>query len=83
MIDQDIKLFVLRWLVRKNDAVVSEAELKGAIRLTFHRVSFSDGDLNNYIAQCEEAGWLSGTQDELLGKMWALTPKGKIKAQQL
>lgn len=83
MIDQQVKIFALRYLVRRNDDAVSTIELKQAIRVAFPAVGFAEGDLNNYLAQMEESGWTAGTADELLGKIWALTPKGKIKAQQL
>jgi hypothetical protein len=31
----------------------------------------------------EVAELISGTSDQVFGLMWALTPRGKIKAQQL
>lgn len=83
MIDRDVKLFALKYLVRKNDEPVAAIELKQAIRAAFPAVSFPEGDLNNYLAQMEEVNWLAGTRDELLGLIWTLTPKGKLKAQQL
>jgi hypothetical protein len=83
MIDQDIKRFILTYLVARNGEVVSGLELRGAIRGVFARVALTDGDLKNYTRQCEMSGWISGTTDELLGDMWALTPKGTIKANQL
>jgi DNA-binding PadR family transcriptional regulator len=82
MIDQDIKKFVLRRLLQKNGEPATATELKLAIRSAFAAV-FTEGDLDNYIAQLEDDNYVAGTRDDLSGTLWALTPKGKIKAQQL
>lgn len=81
MIEREIALFLLRYLVRKPGAV-SRTELKNAIRTAF-TARFSDGDLNGYLEHTETVGWTSATTDELFGLMYALTPTGKIKANQL
>jgi hypothetical protein len=82
MIDRDIKLFILKALLAAKKAVTHDW-LKGAVRSAFMHVTLTDGDLKQYITECESAGWIAGTKDELLGVMWSLTPDGKIKAQQL
>jgi DNA-binding PadR family transcriptional regulator len=82
MIDQDIKKFVLRRLLQKNGEPATATELKLAIRSAFAAV-FTEGDLDNYIAQLEDDNYVAGTRDDLSGTLWALTPKGKIKAQQI
>lgn len=82
MIDQDIKKFVLRRLLQKNGEPATATELKLAIRSAFAAV-FTEGDLDSYITQLEADNYLAGTNDDLSGTLWALTPKGKIRAQQL
>jgi hypothetical protein len=82
MIDRDIKLFVLKALLASRKAVTHDW-LKQAVRSAFMHVAITEGDLKQYIGECEAAGWIAGTRDELLGLMWSLTPDGKIKAQQL
>ena len=82
MIDQDIKKFVLRRLLQKNGEPATATELKLAIRSAFN-AAFTEGDLDSYIAQLEADNYLAGTSDDLSGTLWALTPKGKIRAQQL
>jgi hypothetical protein len=82
MIDQDIKKFVLRRLLQKNGEPATATELKLAIRSAFN-AAFSESDLDNYIAQLEADNYLAGTNDDLNGMLWTLTPKGKIRAQSL
>lgn len=80
--EQELKQFVLQALLRAKEPV-QDRWLKDAIRSAFQHVTFTVGDLKQVIGECETAGWIAGTRDELLGVVWALTPKGKIKAQQL
>lgn len=82
MIDREIKRFVLTYLLSKNGSPVSHTELKNAIRTAFS-AALTDGDLGTWISQCDDAGWTATTNDEIFGLIMALTPKGKIKAQQL
>jgi len=82
MIDQDIKKFVLRRLLQKNSEPATATEIKLAIRSAF-AAAFTEGDLDSYLAQLEADSYIAGTSDDLSGTLWALTPKGKIRAQQL
>ena len=82
MIDQDIKKFVLRRLLQKNGEPASTTELKLAIHAAFNCV-LTEGDLDAQIDQLQESNYIAGTADDLSGTLWALTPKGKIRAQQL
>lgn len=79
---QQINAHILRALLRA-DQTVTEDFIHGVIRGGFMHVTFTEGDLGAYVTGCEGHGWIAGTNDELLGKVWALTPSGKIKAQQL
>lgn len=82
MIDQDIKKFLLRRLLQKNGEPATATELKLAVRSAFN-AAFAESDLDNYIAQLEADNYFIGTNDDLSGMLWALTPKGKLRAQGL
>lgn len=81
-LDRDIRHFILRALHRARGPM-AEPTLKDAIRSAFNRVAFTDADLRDHIVLCESAFLISGTEDEVFGTMWDLTPKGKINAQRL
>lgn len=82
MIDRDIKQWILRALLAAHKPVTDEF-LRQSIRSAFIQVTFTAGDLKGYIADLESAGLIAGTNDDIIGPVWALTPAGKIKAQQL
>jgi hypothetical protein len=82
MIDTDAKIWVLKALLAARRPVTDEW-LRNSISAAFIQVTFSADTLKGYIRDCEAAGWISGVNDELLGLVWALTPEGRIKAQQL
>jgi hypothetical protein len=81
MIDRDVKLFVLKALLAAKGTPIQEDALLMSIRARFS-VAFTDGDLKQWIRELETAGMIAGTDDELSGVVWALTQKGKIRAQQ-
>ena len=83
MIDRDIKSFLLRALLAAQGEPMQDGTLKDAVRNAFSHVARPAGDLNGYLRDCEVEKWIAGTNDELLGLVWSLTPKGKIRAQQL
>lgn len=83
MIERDIKTFILRALLAAKDAPLTDDTLKAAVATAFQHVAFTAHDLTGYVRACETSGWIAGTSDELLGLMWSLTPKGKIRALQL
>lgn len=83
MINRDIQIFILRALLAANDSPMTHDELSQAIRTGFMRVAFTAADIAGHIIAAESCELISGTNDEVFGRMWALTPKGKIKAQQL
>lgn len=82
-LERDIKFFLLKYLLTWRDKPVPDGALKDAIRSAFMQVAMTAGDLKQYVTECEAAGWIAGTNDELLGLVWLLTPKGKIRAQEL
>jgi hypothetical protein len=57
--------------------------VRAAIRTQFQHIAMTAADIGARIGSVEEKNLIAGTNDEMLGLMWALTPKGKIKAQQL
>jgi hypothetical protein len=82
MIDREVKAFLLKALLAAGKPV-TEDFLRGAVASAFIQVTFTSHELRNYIAQLEQSGYLAGINDDVLGLVWALTPAGKIKAQQL
>jgi len=83
MIDREIKTFILRALHAANGSPMTDDSLRAAIRNAFAHVAFTSADIKDHITACEDANLIGGTNDEVFGLMWALTPKGKIRAQQL
>lgn len=81
-LDRQIMAFILKALLRAGKPM-SDLAIRDAIRSGFAHVDFTSGDLGTHIAGCEEKQLISGTNDEVFGLIWDLTPKGKIKAQQL
>lgn len=83
MIDTQVKAQALRILLRADGQPIPQATLTDALRLSFPHVTFAQCDLDKYIRDCEELGYIAGTRDDLLGMVWGLTAKGKIRAQNL
>lgn len=83
MIDREIKTFILRALHAANGAPMTDDTLRSAVRNAFAHVALTTAELTGHIKDVEESNLISGAHDEVFGLMWALTPKGKIKAQQL
>lgn len=82
MNERDIKHFILRALLRaKGPMLVST--IIDAVRAGFMNSEVTTGDLLQYLRDLEETKLVAGTDDDVFGPMWDLTPKGKIKAQQL
>lgn len=77
-----VRLWILKALLASNGAM-PESVLKMSIRTAFPGVSFTDQDMSQAIRWCEEQKFIAGANDELLGPVWDLTAKGKIRAQQL
>ena len=82
MTDADYKAFVLRALLRARGTPVSTSTLCAAVRLAFPEQP-SDADTTARLRELEAQGYLAATQDDLLGCIWGLTPKGQLRATQL
>jgi hypothetical protein len=81
-LQSQIRLWILK-AVLAADGAMPESSLKMSIRAAFPSVAFTEGDLTQAIRWCEEQKYLAGTNDDLVGPIWDLTAKGKIRAQQL
>ena len=79
---RQIRAFALRALLAARGPI-SDAALRSAILAAFPAVAFTTGDLTGYLQDLEDFNYVAGTDDPIGGVMWDLTPKGKIKAQQL
>lgn len=80
--ERDIRAFLLRALLAANGPM-KDSTLRQLIRNGFSHLDFTAGDLGGHISSAEEVCLIAGTNDDTFGLMWDLTPKGKIKAQQL
>lgn len=83
MIDQDIKIFVLKLLLAADGAPITNETLMAAVANRFSHVALTHGDIRQYVNTLQYQKNIAGTNDELLGVVWLLTPAGKIKAQNL
>ena len=83
MIDRDIKVFIIKTLAAADGTPITRDTLKGITITQFQHATLTHGDLNGYIDDVERQGFIAGTQDMILGPVYAITPKGKIKAQQI
>ena len=82
-LDTDIRKFILKALLAAKSVPLPEDTLTQAITGAFPAVAFTDGDLRQHIKDAQAAGLIDGTNDEVAGVVWTLTPKGKIHAQRL
>jgi len=80
--ERDIQAFILR-AVNHARGPITDSTLRQIVKNGFSHIDFTAGDLGAHIARAEENLLIAGTNDEVFGLMWDLTPKGKIKAQQL
>lgn len=75
--------FLLRALLAAGDVPMSDTALKASLRAAFFSERVTEADLNTTTRLMEERGWITGTADEFTGVLWTLTPKGRLRAQQL
>lgn len=81
-LERDVRVAILRALLAAKGPM-PETALKQHLRTLYSHVAFSDGDLKEHIVRCDDDSLIAGTQDDVTGMMWDLTPRGKIKVQQL
>ena len=82
-LERQIRRFILVALLAARGTPMLDDTLRSAITTEFRHITFTAGDLGGYIKDAEELSLIAGTDDEDVGRVWALTPKGKIRAQQL
>ena len=82
MIDRDIEIFIVKALARYREPMAGDT-LRAQIATAFQHVALTAGDVAERIQACEEKNFIAGTNDELLGVVWTVTAKGKIRAQQI
>ena len=78
-LERDIRAAILRAL-NAAKGPMPESALKQHLRNLFSHVAFSDGDLKDHIARCDDDCLIAGTNDVMAGMMWDLTPKRKKSA---
>ena len=62
---------------------MTDDAIKAALRNAFAHVAFTAAEITDHVKACEESNLIAGNNDEVFGLMWALTPKGKIRALNL
>lgn len=77
-----IRRFILKAIL-KAKGPTPDSTIRDGIRAAWPSVTFTAGDITQHISETEECGLIAGTNDDTMGLVWDLTPKGKIKAQQL
>jgi hypothetical protein len=82
-LEREIEILILKVMLAAGDDPVTDGFVRAAIRTQFQHIAMTAADIGARIGSVEEKNLIAGTNDEMLGLMWALTPKGKIKAQQL
>ncbi len=82
-LEREIKSLVLKTLLAQREQPMTNDGLKLVIKVVFGHVAFPEADLDGHIRDCERSGFIVGTDDELSGLIWALTPKGWLRAKQL
>ena len=82
-LDIEIRKFILRSLLAAEDVPMPNDSLKSSIEGAFPNVAFTAGDLRHHIKGAEDDNLIDGTNDDVSGVVWLLTPKGKIHAQRL
>lgn len=78
---KDAKRFVLALLLAHGETPTAESVIVADLRIHFADVTTADAQ--GVIAALEADGYVSGTNDDLLGRQWMLTTKGSIRAAQL
>ncbi len=81
--DRLLQNFILRVLHAADGSPMTDDGLRAAVGGTFAHLALTEGDLGKHIKACEEKKLISGTNDDVVGLVWLLTPRGKISAQQL
>ena len=81
-LERDIKIFIVKALARYQQPMTEES-LRAAIASAFQHVALTAGDVGEQISACETDGLIAGINDDLLGLIWTVTPKGKIRAQSI
>lgn len=82
-VDRDITNFILVFLNSPefSGKPVASTAIYRAVRGAHKHLALTEGHLYNLINFLEREGFIAGTNDEFDGPVWALTSKGKIRAQ--
>jgi hypothetical protein len=78
-----LRAHLLKTIAANDGEPVPQSVLRESVRRAFPNVAHTEADLTLHLQHCEERGWITGTYVELIGTVWALTPKGLIKRAQL
>lgn len=77
MNDRNPKIYALRAISEAGGEPIPESTLRIAVRLAFPRMLPSDVD--GILLSLRSSGYASTADDDLLGPVWLLTTKGKLR----
>jgi hypothetical protein len=78
-----MQAFVIRALHLAGDRCLDGDIVASHLQLAFQDHSLTRSDAIGIIKSCEEAGWINGTSDPLLGVQWGLSPLGRLQLANL
>lgn len=81
--DQKQKAFVLRSLGSVDQRAMVEDALAAYVQVVCREHQVSRNQAVDTIRQCERMGWIVSTEDPILGRLWGLTPEGRIQLSRL
>ncbi len=83
MKSREIKTFIIAALGRADGQPLPMGTLASSVRLAFPHLKPANAEVEAWARELEAEGYLAGLNDDLLGLVWSLTPKGQLRAQQL
>lgn len=75
------KIFALRALAHAGPEPMAESTLLATVRLGIPMIT--DGEAREVIRALEIDGYVGGINDDLLGRLWSLTPRGRVRVQNI
>ena len=82
-LEREIEILILRAMLAAGDVAVTDGFVRSAVRTQFQHIALTPANITARISALEDKKMIAPSNDDMLGLMWALTPTGKNKAQQL
>jgi hypothetical protein len=81
--EQQQKAFVLRSLGSVDQRAMVEDALAAYIQVVCRQYRVTRSEAIETIRHCERMGWIISTEDPILGRLWGLTPEGRLQLSRL